>query len=181
MRNTPYEFDFWKVDQNGNELPNAEFRLFVFNGTTTPPPGLVTSDMIGSGVSQWTEVRIQESCTTDAMVFRMRPGRHYQLLETIPPVGFQLPIGQWRITVDTAVKPAHPTLYITRIGESVPAITPCTAPETYLIINWANLALPFTGGRGARTFVLSGAVVVFLGFSGAAVMVGHKRKSTGGL
>ncbi|MCL2571935.1 MAG: SpaA isopeptide-forming pilin-related protein [Defluviitaleaceae bacterium] len=180
--NTPYEFDFWKTDHTGARLSGAQFRLFVYNGDgmpNIPAPGLLTADMIGSGANQWTEIgTVRTSSTTDAMVFRMRPGRYYQLLETVPPAGFQLPLGQWRITVNTAAMPAYPTLSVTEVGGvPMPSITPRAGyDETYNILNWRDFVLPLTGGRGTQMFILSGVSVLFIALVGAGIII--LRKST---
>jgi len=180
--NVPYEFDFWKTDHSGVPLAGAQFRLFVYNGDgvpVMPAHGLVTNDMIGSGVNQWTEIgTARTSSTTDAMVFRMRPERHYQLVETVPPPGFQLPMGQWRITVDTAVMPLYPSLNIDPTsGVSMPGIVPRSGyNETYNIINWDDFVLPLTGGSGTLAYVLSGAFVLFAAMVGTVIVVLRKRR-----
>ena len=96
----------------------------------------------------------------------MVPGRNYQLVETVPPVGYQAPFGQWRITVTSANFPTlpYPTLNIVPIGNtSIPNIEPCgTAPATYFIYNRNDFSLPLSGGRGAVFFTVSGSTVLML-------------------
>lgn len=182
--NTPYEFDFWKVNQAGTRLTGAVFRLFVFNGDGVPASVMLTSDMIGSGANQWTEVSPpQTSSTTEAMVFRMRPGRHYQMLEAVPPQGHQMPLGQWRITVISAVMPSYPFLDVNPIGNvPMPEIRPYgTTPETYRIFNMVDFQLPLAGGFGTVGYAIAGMGVLFVAMLSGAVIVLRKHKQKNAL
>jgi len=172
--NTPFRFDFWKTEHNGSRLSGAEFRLFVWNGTGTPTPGLITNDMIGPGANQWSEVSAATSSLTVAMVFHMRPDRYYQLVETVPPPGFQMPAGQWRITVNNTVPSTLSILPVS--GLSMPGIEPCTNPETYNIHNWPEFSLPLTGGGGIWAFMASAMAVITMAMCGIAIAVYKRRR-----
>jgi len=172
--NVPFRFDFWKTDFNGNRLSGAEFRLFVWNGTSTPAQTLITNDMIGSNANQWSEVTSATSSLTVAMSFPMRPDRYYQLVEIVPPPGFQMPMGEWRITVNNTVPP---TLSILLVGGiSMPGIVPCTSPGTYNIHNWPTFSLPLTGGSGAGVLMVGGISVITMAMCGIVIIVVYKRR-----
>ena len=97
------------------------------------------------------------------MSFPMIPGRFYQLLEVMSPVGYQLPMGQWRIAVNAATPPALPTLTINPVGGiPMPPILPGSTPGTHNIVNWTDFELPLTGGLGIRTFMYTGSGVLLL-------------------
>jgi len=193
LPNIPYEFNFWKVNGLGTRLPSAQFRLFEFNGDDNvtpviPAPGLVTTDMLGNGPTQWTEIPMPTSSPTEAMTVRLRPGRYYHLVETLPPVGYQHPWGQWRIKVDTATMPNHPTLDITLISQTnippilphqLPGDPPVTVPITYNIFNWPGFDLPLTGGLGGGMLALTivGSMVLFIGMAFGVVVVVRRRKA----
>jgi len=188
VSNVPYEFTFWKVDHQNTDLllPGAQFQLLVYNGTGTPnlpAPGLVLPSMIGPGITQWSQVgTIQTSSATVPMNLRVIPGRYHHLLEIAPPQGYQMPMGQWRITVNTPAIPGGPrTLNITPMGGvSMPGITPMPAPatETYLIRNWRNIELPLTGNEGIRTVVIAGSAVMLAALFGTGFIVLRKRKGS---
>ena len=180
--NVPYTFDFWKVNSTHVRLQNAQMRLLVFNGTSTPPEVLITSDMIGSGPSQWTCLGTRTSSLTLPMTWRMDINRYYQMLETVPPIGYQMPMGQWRIVVNPVNPPTYPdrTFTVTRIGGApMPNIIPdpnTANAETYFIINWLNHTLPLTGGSGSMPLLMAGGGVVFAAMIGGAVVMLRKRK-----
>jgi len=168
--NVASSFDFWKTDHNGIKQPGAEFLLLVWNGTNAPTPGLITNDMIGPGANQWSVEATAKSTLDDAMSFTLLLDRHYQLIETVPPRGFQMPMGQWYITVnDTA-----PFLTITPVGGMpMPDIEPCTDPETFNIHNWPEFTLPLTGDMGVSLLLaLAGALVSAVA---VVILVVHKK------
>jgi len=172
-------FEFWKRDHLGNILPDAEFLLLAFNGPGTPnlPNGMVTQAMIGNDANQWSIVGEDKSSLTAPMVFPMRPGRIYQLIETRAPSGFQQTMGQWRITVNAGVSPAPSTLTVTSMGGvHMPGIFPTGVAETYNILNLPELVLPFTGGVGMRTFVISGSGALFMVLCGGVFVFLRRRK-----
>ncbi|MCL2527658.1 MAG: hypothetical protein FWE42_04485 [Defluviitaleaceae bacterium] len=179
VRNIPYDFDFWKTNMAGNRLEGARFYMFEFNGPGTPPDVMITSAMVGDGAGQWTQIGYRISSLSDnaPMTFRLLPGPYYQLIEAIPPAGHQMPMGQWRIRVNSATPAtAHPTLAVSDIGftpmpsilRMIPPNFPFV-PQTYVIHNRADFNLPLTGGAGmqlplafAGTLLLSTAAVLFI-------------------
>jgi len=117
--NTPTRYwPFLKTDgQIFSGLPHrylhdAEFRLFVYTGTGAPTgaDNMVAPNYISnaspSPSDTWRQVATVHSNGPhphrEPMWLPMMPGRHYQLVEVLAPVGYQLPWGQWRFTVDVA-------------------------------------------------------------------------------
>jgi len=112
--NTPTRYwPFLKTDANifdnirHSYLPGAVFILFVYTGDGAPGANnqMVTpADMFNNNQdSTWRIVTTAESnggLPLNPMWLPMMPGRHYQLVEVLPPAGYQLPWGQWRITVN---------------------------------------------------------------------------------
>jgi len=184
------DFYFWKVDgsNTSNRLTGAQFQLFEFNGITTPPLNLITQDMIGSGTNQWTLIDTDNSgtgATPTIMSFTMTPGRQYQLVETQSPLGFAMPMGQWRIAVSLPASPgADPTLQITNIspGTSIPPIRPCPTDDmTYLIHNVRDVSLPMSGGLGTGGFIAAGTGVLVVAALAGVVAVKARRKAKSNL
>ena len=173
---------------NHEYLPGAVFMLFVYNGTGTPDANLMVlpSDMFGGSPGPWTYVTTQTSRGgpgREPMWFPMMPGRHYQLVEVLAPPGYQLPWGQWRITVTGAINsgtiagtglnwqvighgtPNEVPLNVEVLCEFIHATSPmpyncnCNNGDTpvtlrvYHISNMLDFDLPLTGGTGASMYI----------------------------
>ena len=211
VRNTPIRYwPFLKTDENlytnlpHSYLPGAEFRLFVYTGPGTTPPPLdrfVMPDDIFLGGGDWEHVATRTSYgTRRPMWFPMMPGRHYQLVEVLAPVGYQLPHGQWRITVtgaDSASTVAGTGLNSAIVGWDTPAmlristavncafvhnncwhIEYCYCDGGCQIVMYAHhigniplFQLPLAGGTGTMMITLIGVTVVGFGLVLAAFMI----------
>jgi len=172
--NRPVTFTFYKVNQQNQPLSGAEFQLYIYNGGGTPPLGLISTTDISS---TWSPVPI-ESSTATSVTFPMIPGRHYQLIETAPPTGHQLPMGQWRISVTNPAAPANPALTVTAVGGvPMPPIAPGSAAGTYMVVNWSNITLPMAGGLGMRLFMVAGSSALLISIGGVAYIFLRKRNS----
>jgi len=165
--NNDVSFGFWKTNHLGEIREGAVLSLFVYNntapGATAPPLVLLTDAMTAPVTGTWTHVSTQTSSLTEIMNFPIVAGRFYQMVETTPPVGYQLPMGQWRISV---VPPAGPggdaSLNVTSVGgHMMPSITPRPGadPGVYNIMNRPLIVLPRTGGTAVRIFMYAGAFV----------------------
>jgi len=205
--NTPSRYwPFIKTDQFFNTatehsyLPGAVFRLYVYNGPGTPSDVLITTDMIIPTPSSpipgtWSLVIERTSSggpTPNPMWLPMMPGRHYQLVEITAPAGFQLPWGQWRITVTGATNAA--TIQGTGLSRNVISAggatgTPpiefiedyfifgsCTPNcfedcdddhsyyiDAFFIINRQDFDLPMTGGAGIMAVTSIGFALIGAG------------------
>ncbi|MCL2361239.1 MAG: InlB B-repeat-containing protein [Defluviitaleaceae bacterium] len=206
LSNTPTRYwPFFKTDhylhipgEDHEYLPGAEFRLYVYNGPGEPGANtLVTNATIGTNPGEWTLVQTRTSngglVTPDAMWFPMMPGRYYQLVEARPPAGFQLPFGQWRITVTGADQNniQGTGLSTSVVGDSSGTGTPTIVPRTnhfdvggcspnclstctnhvtniynaFLISNRRDIDLPMTGGTGIMVATATGSAVIGLGLA----------------
>jgi len=216
--NTPARYwPFLKTNQyltetstNHTYLDGAVFRLYVYNGIDEPPDVLVTADMVVPPPTTpqpgtWSLVQQRESdggSPPNPMWFPMMPGRYYQMVEVLAPQHFQIPWGQWRITVDGAVNSAtiRGTHLDTRVisaghGVGTPPIirrvnhvtgdcidicpVNCSAPHIYagyLVSNRPDFDLPMTGGTGSMMIMLAGASVIGLGVMALLIMVYKRRK-----
>ncbi|MCL2361438.1 MAG: hypothetical protein FWC73_06465 [Defluviitaleaceae bacterium] len=177
-------YDFFKTDSGIyrqsdptiNLLANAQFRLFRnTNPELSPPMGtgpdyLVTLPL-GPG---WEEVSFVNNIytspgagSTTPLGFYIDPRHTYQLMEIVPPAGFQMPMGQWRITVtsgninNTIIIGGTPMPGMIR-STDLPAIAnhPISPRNNLFYVgNWDAFELPMTGGSGMNMVVLSGTLL----------------------
>jgi len=164
-------------------LPGAQFRLFRTNVPTaqvTPPLGTGDSGLVtinaGLPNTPWEEVTLSRNTSTDnadePIYFTMAPGFTYQLVEVAAPAGFQTPLGQWRIVVDSN---APGGFTITNIGgvampgfQRIPGSDPLPPDHVeWFLGNWQQMYLPLAGGGGRSTFTMAGAMA--LGIAGLMV------------
>ena len=209
--NTPTRYwPFFKTNDymltpNQIYLPGAIFRLFVYNGTEEPAHTLISSDIVVDPApatpqpGTWSLVIERTSnggSNPDPMWFPMMPGRYYQLVEIVAPAGFQVPWGQWRITVTGAVDAAtiqgtglHPEVISAGTGVGTPSIVPISnyfvhgdcspnchelnceeahadSYNAFLISNRPDFDLPMTGGAGALLVTVAG-----LGLAGLSLVL----------
>jgi len=158
VRNLPYRFDFWKQNTVGNRLPGAHIRIFEYTGPGTPNLEIITQAMIDSGT--WVLWDHGVTTANDPLTFTLLPDRYYQFVEILAPPGHQIPMGQWRVTVNSDF-PATDFPYL----EIIP-ISHVTMPyfdtiypfvrQTYVIENWRDFELPLAGGSGIGMITLAG-------------------------
>ena len=171
-------------------LEGAEFRLYVYNGPMEPAPPLemITNDMVGPADQgyMWSYVTTRTSGPAGSpMMFPMMLGRHYQLVEVAPPLGFDLPFGQWRLQVTTfdsfpegqfiypdVVSNAPPPIIIDR-PEYIAGIGWHPNPHVY-IGNRPQVELPMSGGLGIGVFTIAG--FALLGGAGVLIVYQYIKK-----
>jgi len=194
-------FDFLKTDIGIyrtpieiNLLPNAEFMVFrAPAASVTSDTGLVT--MGGSNVpnSPWqlipTKDIINLESTDNAnqpVAFNMNPSYVYQLVEIVPPPGFRVPGGQWRIWV---VSGAITTEIITDGVFSTPGfrVIPCDCPDegtddcirptSRLLSNHPDFSLPVSGGTGMPiSLAIAGSMFLAIACVGLFAIKIHKGR-----
>jgi len=174
-------------------LPGAQFRLFRTVAPTNelPPlhtgsPGLITLDPAGQAGSTWVEVplvRDTSSANFNEPIFTaLMPGFTYQLVEIVAPVGFQMPMGQWRI----AICEISPTGFnITNIG-NVPmpgfnyvpcnCLISCDVDNHWYLGNWRVMELPLAGGGGIAVHTTLGLSVIVA--AGLLMVVFYVQKNS---
>jgi len=185
-------FEFYKTDHEGTMLANAHFRLFRTpqTGTLGTSSAYLVTDANSTGVNPlWVERPmekvISEGPGGNAVYFYMTPGFVYQLVETQAPVGFQRPMGQWRIVFDDS----EPTGFVvTSIASTtIPPLqyvctctgSSCEGDGNWYLRNWPDFDLPLTGGTGGNTgmtLLLAVAGAIMLVAAGATVAAIKVRK-----
>ena len=165
------------------QLPDAEFMLFVYTGTNPPANEKVTAANIYPA-GNWVAVDMPQAdrisgLAGSPMRFPMMPGRHYQLVEVVPPARHQAPMGQWRIQVIANAQ--HLTGYrleISIIGSTdTPNIIRLNPTEAvYFVGNRLDFELPLSGGMGRDIFFYSGTTLITLAMGYIAYRVIKKKK-----
>ena len=205
------DFEFYKTDHQiynippvASALPGARFRVFRTdaNPDTSITPelatdimGLILFDPSGDPNSPWEEVEMLGSHISASsfipLGFEMTPGFIYQLVEYVAPSGFQLPFGQWRLTLSE--NPANlNTVIFTSIGDgSIPAFVPNGpglrpgSAVPWFLGNIPDFNLPLTGGFGANTVILTvaGSAILVLALVAIPLLKAKKAtaKPTGGM
>ncbi|MCL2528289.1 MAG: hypothetical protein FWE42_07705 [Defluviitaleaceae bacterium] len=191
-------FSFYKTDQQIYDttpvavpLAGARFRVFRTdaNPATTPglAAGLVTFDQTtGAPNTPWVEVDMEGSHislgTFTALGFPMTPGFTYQLVEYMAPSGFQIPLGQWRITLSETPATLNTAIF-THIGSgNVPAFVPNgpglrpSSTVSWLLGNIPNPTLPLTGGEGSNNIVFIGSGTGVIAVALAVILVIKAKK-----
>jgi len=121
---------------------------------------------------------------------------YYQILETAPPAGFQMPMGQWRVRTVERIVGGVPQVgfRVTTVSEGAPSpgfvnILPGGVANTvnttynayfggtFYLGNWQEIELPLTGGGSVRAVVAAGSIVTGLGILAAFVFVLYKKRT----
>lgn len=185
------ELSFIKVDGSGFDetnvqeddlLSGAQFQLYGYVGSQWETHGQQLLDVSSVDNTVWKNVGMSTSQSDGKTKFvDLLPG-NYRLVETKAPDGYQLPKGQWNLTVETKDEAVVPqeraeeeikidlgefTLTITAI-EDAPAFMVDDHGVLYLV-NYHPIQPPITGGRGiAERMMLGGAMM--LGGGGLALI-----------
>lgn len=185
------ELSFIKVDGSGFDetnvqeddlLSGAQFQLYGYVGSQWETHAQQLLDVSSVDNTVWKNVGISTSQSDGKTRFvDLLPG-NYRLVETKAPDGYQLPKGQWNLTVETKDEAVVPqeraeeeikidlgefTLTITAI-EDAPAFMVDDHGVLYLV-NYHPVQPPITGGRGiAERMMLGGAMM--LGGGGLALL-----------
>jgi len=165
----PFSFTKVKAEDTSETLSGVEFKLYKLICETsshdhTDTTTLVTDDNVGSGKC-WELVTTKESSATGRVDFGNLEKGIYMLVETKTASGYQLPAGQWKITVT----PTGTTKIAIRAhgvpDNQPPAFMTATAGDgtiTYKLPNIKNLSLPLSGMPGIRILQIVGAALALL-------------------
>ena len=180
-------FEFYKHNHLGEMLPGAHFRLFRTTADVgTGDNGLVTFTGATPN-APWEEVLLPNPLVSngpggDALSFMVSVGFTYQLVETLAPSGFQIPMGQWRIVVNDA----SPTGFtVTSIGNNtIPPLHyvcgctgACTGDGNWYLANMPEFSLPMSGGRGTMLFAIAGSATLVMTAIAAVIFTSKKKKA----
>lgn len=96
---------------------------------------------------------------------------HYRLVETVAPEGYQLPTGQWNLTVDiSGDEGSEVGTFVIQSTEDATMDTPAMAiakeasgENTYYLMNYKPINPPVTGGDGGEDFRIGGGLLMFTG------------------
>lgn len=159
---TTVPFTFIKVDdrrENQAPLKGAVFKLY--HNSEELPMALVTEQSISDG--DWTLFSEKSSGDDGVIDFGELESGYYMLVESKAPIGFEAPVGQWQVTIDV-----HATNPIViqgkeRGGAGLPPafiVEEESGVKSYLLPNYKQFALPFSGNRGIYGFISAGLVTI---------------------
>ena len=182
-------------------LPDADFSVYAWTGLGGPTPGTVPGDPhllvcpddveAGYWVRIWTYTSFAAPVlgpNADYMEFWLDPEiRYFHLVETRAPDGFDLPRGQWRLTLSD--DPADhgngaPGWHEMTMGFwlDISAIADSTIPAfarnedssheqfgVFYVGNRETLILPLSGGLGRGAFHYGGLLTILLALGGGTI------------
>ena len=179
-------------------LSGAQFRVFR---AVDPDATLGTCEnyLVVHGDPRWEEVEftsgqlspdglVATSGASGAQVmgFVMDPRHYYQIVETVSPVGYQMPFGQWRVSFDVendvfvapiaigGMAPEFIDSEDTRLaGVTHPAMS---IDDWWYVGNVPQMMLPMTGG-GGNMLLFTGIGFMLFGVLGAVYLYVVRHKS----
>lgn len=158
----PYpDLEFTKVNDNNAALANVDFKLYKAKGDVEFNDG---TEKDGSYWDLDTPYREVTSSLSGKVSFEKLPNGTYLLRETKTAAGYQLPDGDWVITVDST---AEKKITIrARKDTSPPAFK--VENDKYYLPNYRVHSLPFTGKWGRVLLLVIG--VLLIGLAGMAIV-----------
>ena len=187
---------FTKVsaDNRNTGLANAQFALFRWNGANAPTQAqrnhIVDTTQAVNIVQggEWVRVKKDgETTTSTSEVFTSSSSPAglvelgelekgvYTLIETKAAAGYELPVGQWILTIDPEKTDTVGNYRIDFVGKSAGSMPPAVIRETtgnahiYKVLNARPLTVGMSGLGGTREILLLGAVM--MGIAGATFVV----------
>lgn len=169
------DFSFVKVDGSTfhsdritevTTLSGAQFILYQYQGTAweTDQTALLNPQEANAN---WGQVGSTVTSDEDGVVTftDLREG-NYRLIETVAPDGYQLPKGQWNLTVAITGEENNEigTFTMEAIGDStMDAPAMAQVDQVYYLMNYKPINPPITGGDGGETFRIGGGLLMFTG------------------
>lgn len=198
---TKFSFIKVKAEDTDAVLSGVEFELYTCNNaahthaTSDEINPLVTQAVIEAG-DCWKLVRTVTSAADGTVDFGSLINGTYMLLETKTAEGYQLPTGQWKITIDNTKKLLE-RIAITAVssGGKIPPgfiVEQDTGAGTgivdihYKLLNIKETWLPFTGLDGIFRYLLIGgtfiaiAIMLFLFFKKRGMGIESKKNLSEG-
>ncbi|MCL2545586.1 MAG: hypothetical protein FWE06_00130 [Oscillospiraceae bacterium] len=195
-----FAFEFHKTGQDIYNVPEwntpgwvdtvlrggAHFSIFRYTGNGTPNSGVVTEDMITTGTWVYAGSAISSGLIGAPIEFQLLPDSYYQLVETIAPAGYTLPLGQWRVVSVERDSDGAVGFQITYQGDStIPAFVNIGGEfedsaffdGTFFVGNRLQLILPLFGGSGVPlAFTLLGGFLIIMAMVALSFILWHKSK-----
>lgn len=154
-------FSFTKVSAATDKaLPGASFSLYYCPQKHTHEE--VVSETVLNAQNCWQPALykgqpVDRVSDEDGLVNlgRLRDG-DYALVETEAPTGYEKPLGQWRLHVDSTKTP------IIKFSTAGPAVPPAFKIDTnaYYLPNLSSIDLPENGGKGIAIFAILGCLII---------------------
>lgn len=159
-------FDFNSEDTAKiTPLPGAEFKLYRYMGKSWETDKGTTMNP-SSEYDIWKQMGDAVLSDENGVVtFTELQAGNYRLVETSAPDGYQLPDGQWNITLTISKEDSG---YVGDIGapeavENPPAFSYLKGNKTYYLMNYKPINPPITGGDGGEDFRIGGSLLMFTG------------------
>lgn len=157
-------FDFNSEDTAKiTPLPGAEFRLYRYMGESWETDKGTTINP-SSEYAIWKQMGDAVLSDENGVVtFTELQAGNYRLVETSAPDGYQLPDGQWNITLTISKEDSG---YVGDIGAPEAVERPPAFSEVdgiYYLINYKPINPPVTGGDGGEDFRIGGGLLMFTG------------------
>lgn len=143
-------------------LSGAEFALYQYTGTDWDTDQSLPVSLEGE-TPVWTQRGgTVTSDDSGVVTFAQLPAGHYRLVETAAPEGYQLPDGQWNLTVAISGAENHEVgqFETTAVGRP-PAMA--VVNDTYYLMNYKPMEPPITGSDGGQNFRIGGGILMFTG------------------
>lgn len=174
------DFSFIKVDGLSFDstdldsvitLSGAEFTLYRYTGKSWE----MDKDILMNPASEyavWSQVGdLEVSDENGVVTFDDLRAGNYRLVEVSAPDGYQLPKGQWNLTVSISGAEGSEVgdFAVEAIGNSAmdaPAMAKVEDTEgniTYYLMNYKPINPPITGGDGGEDFRIGGSLLMFTG------------------
>jgi len=173
----------------------AQFVLYAYTGSNSPAAGYVPAP-------GWVSVDITQTSSTNPtnfMTFALIPGIYYQLVEVVPPQGYQPALGQWRLRSFSREVPigsgnievgiaysiqGHPSTPRLVNPGNTGTTTVTVGGVTYTVVwgglfyvgNQTTMELPMSGGIGSMIFTFGGSAVLMLGALGGMLIYVKRRR-----
>ena len=189
------------ADDTLTGIAGAEFALYRWSGILQPTQSelehLVDSSVLtdagwrrvtlhGADATSTSEVFVSDTVPQEGEVdFGSLPGGIYTLVETKAPSGYELPIGQWILTIDPNKEDSGADDWkIEFAGKSDSLMPPAAIREegapvpTYRIINARPFTIGMSGLAGTSGMLLLG--FIFMAIAGNAYIAhGYKQRNRG--
>ncbi|MEG0392494.1 MAG: prealbumin-like fold domain-containing protein, partial [Anaerovoracaceae bacterium] len=168
------DFGFIKADQNGAALGGPEFKLY--SCTKLEEPGHTHSASTTSEESCWGNAVV--ATAADGTLAEVPKGQvlftgllmgEYRLVETNASPGYQLPRGQWKITLTAEGE----TIVLAEEQLQAPAFE--KEGDVYKVRNYKSMELPIAGGEGNLLNVIAG--IIIIGTAMLLMILNKKKRS----